>query len=118
MNADSCRACSCVRFLFLGIGEHMKNELGEIILVRKLEHREGKNVFLLIGRPVASEDNSDYECPFKFVGLGRERIRWTFGIDSVQALHLCIQRASALFEQQEDVKKGVVTWHGGRTFGF
>lgn len=104
--------------MFLGIGKHMKNELGEIIFVRKFEHREGKQAYLLVGRPVASEDNSDYECPFKFVGLGGERIRWAFGADGLQALHLCIRRASVLFEQQEEVKRGVVTWLGARTLEY
>lgn len=96
----------------------MKNELGEIMFVRKFEHREGKQAYLLVGRPVVSEDNSDYECPFQFIGFGGERIRWTFGADGLQALHLCIQRASQLFEQHDEVKRGIVTWMGARTLPF
>jgi len=79
----------------------MADDLGDVVLTREFEHKEGGRALLIIGKPVPSKEGGDYECPFKFIGLGNEKVRWTSGVDGLQALMLCIQRAKILFEQNQ-----------------
>lgn len=75
------------------------------------EHKEGAKASLLIGTPVLV-DESEWGCPYQFVGFSNSRTRWISGADATQALGLAIRVATGAFTTLEEVQNGKVTWLG------
>ena len=92
----------------------MSNELGHIWAKRTFDRAGGGSVVLNIGKvSVDPADGGRFRCPFQVVGLGDEKIRYTYGEDELQALELAVDRAFMYLEAQEDVRKGHLSWLGG-----
>lgn len=91
----------------------MKEELDEVVATRTFDRADGTKVVLKIGRPSSSPDQKDsFRCPFQVIGLGNGAVKFTYGVDGIQALELTLQRAFAYLEAQDDVRDGAVKWLG------
>jgi hypothetical protein len=76
--------------------------LGRVIATRRfrLHRRPGTTVELRIGTP--REMDQDAYCPVQLVGLGDEKVRPIFGVDTVQALQLAVRYLEPLLLQYGD----------------
>jgi hypothetical protein len=95
----------------------MGSELLDIIAERELEKADdpASRVLVRIGRPV-EDPEGDWRCPFQITGLGDDTVYAAFGIDSVQALALCLEMIRA---QLADLSRGHrLTWLEGNDLGF
>jgi hypothetical protein len=86
-------------------------ELGQVIASRSLE-LDDREISLLIGVPRPFADGVNFYCPFQVKGYGDERVRYAGGADAVQALILCIDRASVFLETRPETQAGRLTWIG------
>jgi hypothetical protein len=93
----------------------MSRDLGEVFLEREydVDGREGAAV-LRIGRP-AEHPEGDWYCPFQISGLRDETVYEACGVDSLQALSMCLQMARAQLETQRWSAR--ITWLGGDDLG-
>jgi hypothetical protein len=75
--------------------------LGRVIATRQFRlHRQRATVELRIGTP--REMDRDAYCPVQLVGLGDEKVRPIFGVDTVQALQLAVRYLEPLLLQHGD----------------
>jgi hypothetical protein len=76
--------------------------LGRVIATRRFRLRRGSSttVELRIGAP--REMDQDAYCPVQLVGLGDEKVRPIFGVDTVQALELAVRYLEPLLLQYAD----------------
>lgn len=76
--------------------------LGRVIATRRFRIRRqtGLTVELRIGTPRAMD--RDAYCPVQLVGIGDEKVRPIFGVDTVQALQLAIRYLEPLLLQHGD----------------
>jgi hypothetical protein len=76
--------------------------LGQVIATRRFRlHRyPKKTIELRIGTPRAVDQ--DAYCPVQLVGLGDEKVRPIFGVDTVQALQLAVRYLEPLLLQFGD----------------
>lgn len=76
--------------------------LGRVVATRRFElHAEVDRVVeLRIGTPKAMAQ--DAYCPVQLLGIGDERIKPVFGVDTFQALQLAFRYARVLLEEHGD----------------
>lgn len=94
----------------------MKIILGKIIATRKF-FLNNKEIHLSIGMPKKFSDSDDYYCPYIFKGIGSEEIKFAGGVDSLQALQLCIKAISYEFNYLDKEVKSKITWEAGSKEG-
>lgn len=84
-----------------------------IIATRELDlaNSEAK-VMVHIGKPEKYPDSSDYYCPFRIAGLGKERANRAGGVDAVQALLLALKMVGAELYTSKEAKDGHLKWVG------
>jgi hypothetical protein len=92
-------------------------ELGEVIATRVLRMTDGellsaKEVVVKIGKPVPFPDGRDYFCPYQITGIGDEKIRYSGGIDAVQALQLALIGAGSHLFALNDSCAARLRWEG------
>ena len=82
--------------------------LGRVIARRKLTLRDKPSATaeLRIGTPVARADYA--YCPVQLVGIGDEKVRPCFGVDTIQALQLAFLSLEVLLLHHEKV----LQWEG------
>ncbi|MER5809397.1 hypothetical protein ABT143_14575 [Streptomyces sp. NPDC002033] len=93
-------------------------ELGEVVAERRLEARtpDGRirEVVLRVGRPhPGAEEGIDWTCPGHVEGLGPAGVVPVHGVDSLQALLLCLFRLRTSVESAAREQGAVLTWLGG-----
>lgn len=93
--------------------------LGEMIAERYLEAKdeagEEHQIIVRIGKPIPDphpDASSDWCCPFEIVGFADNQMGATFGVDSMQALVLCLQRIIIKLNNQQKAEKIKLTWQG------
>ncbi|MBX3506478.1 MAG: hypothetical protein KF895_13450 [Parvibaculum sp.] len=76
--------------------------LGRVIATRRfrLRRRPDATVELRIGTP--REMEQDAYCPVQLIGVGDEKVRPIFGVDTVQALQLAVRYLDPLLIQYGD----------------
>jgi hypothetical protein len=98
------------------------DSVGEIIAVRQLALNGKYAVTVTIGKSVQyPTGNPDYYCPFQITGIGRENIRYTSGVDAIQALHGALQVIGTYLYTSSEYKSGSLRWFVGdesRNLGF
>jgi len=97
--------------------------MGEVIAERALTVLQGdgytKQVFVRLGKPQSSPQGDESYCPIQFVGLGDERIRQIFGIDTFQALQLTLRYISfRLHHYRKESNLILYAWEQGDDMGF
>jgi hypothetical protein len=91
--------------------------LGELLASREFNYttENGEQVFIIkIGKPRPDKKKGgDWECPFQ-VG---SKIHLAYGVDSYQALTLCIKMIALEVNHYNDIKKLNLTWLGMTDLG-
>jgi hypothetical protein len=71
-----------------------------------------RKVTLLIGKPRKTPGQQEYYCPYQIRGMGTDRIKRAYGIDSFQALQLTIRALAAELEKLGRDAGGRLHWLG------
>ncbi|HEV8456272.1 MAG TPA: hypothetical protein VGQ69_12890 [Gemmatimonadales bacterium] len=90
----------------------------EVIARRELAalSRDGerRSVEVRLGKPVPSgRQGGEWACPMQIVGLGPERIKEAFGVDSVQAIQLALRLATIDLHSLASSNAVRLEWLGG-----
>ena len=94
------------------------NDVGPVIATRELEISTSKRkVTVRLGTPTRFPDGNDYYCPYQVLGLGRDRVFYGAGVDSLQALILALHNIGAELYTSNEAKTGQLTWLDDRNFG-
>ncbi|MFD3872673.1 DUF6968 family protein [Streptomyces sp. NPDC058623] len=93
-------------------------QLGEVVAERHLHARlpDGtvREVTLRVGRPHPGvREGIEWSCPGLVHGLGDERVIPVHGVDSMQALLLCLYRLRTSVESAARDHDAVLTWLDG-----
>ncbi len=94
----------------------MDIELGTIIATRTFELGTDK-IVVLIGIPQKFPDGPDYYCPYQINGIGSEKVRYAGGVDSIQALQLCLNLISYDLDYYQHEVDYEITWEAGQEKG-
>ena len=100
------------------------DNVGELIATRTLVlHRDnGSNseINVLLGKPRQLPDHEDYFCPYQIKGAGDEKVRYSCGVDSFQALHLALSTLGVELEVLNKQFEGRLRWESdnGGELGF
>jgi hypothetical protein len=91
--------------------------LGQVVAERRLEATSttGRRheVVARLGTPRPDpEPPGDWLCPSQVTGLADDAVSYTYGVDSVQALALCIRRLSLDLEARARRADVQLTWLG------
>ncbi|MFC1770111.1 DUF6968 family protein [Nitrospirota bacterium] len=88
--------------------------VGTVIATRRLKVSEDRSreIIIDIGMPMPFPDSRDFYCPLHIKGIGSEKIQYTAGIDSVQALLLAIKYISARLSSHNKELGGAMRWEG------
>lgn len=73
-----------------------------------------REVRVVLGKPVKSGSKMAYCCPVQIVGLGDDKIRPIYGLDSMQALQLALRFVSEYLSSCRDSLR----WVGNKDIGF
>jgi hypothetical protein len=69
--------------------------IGEVIASRKLtlaqEGEPSSEVLVLLGKPQQTPGYDDFYCPYQITGAGLNRVWYSCGIDTMQALQLAME---------------------------
>src|SRR5256885_1507139 len=70
------------------------DSVGDLIAARTLvlhqDNGANSEINVLLGKPRQLPDHQDYFCPYQIKGAGDEKVRYSCGVDSFQALHLAL----------------------------
>lgn len=95
-------------------------ELNEVFVERELESRDINGdsgyVKLQIGKPQLLEEKNTarmWRCLRQIVGIGEQKVRASYGMDSLQALLLSIESAEIELEVLGKQEGKILTWLGG-----
>jgi hypothetical protein len=87
-------------------------DVGTIIASREFTIKEGGKVTVIIGKPERIPASEDYYCPYQIRGLGDEKVSYSPGVDSVQALVLALTDIGSRLNASSPGKAGNLTWVG------
>jgi hypothetical protein len=87
-----------------------------IIAERSLVFRDGstesREVRILLAKP-ESHGKTEYSCQVQIVGLGDEKVRTIYGVDSIHAMQLALKFASQMLENY----RHELSWLGNEDIG-
>jgi hypothetical protein len=97
--------------------------LGTVIAERYFEARQGDRqeyeVVLRIGTPIRDpRPEGDWYCPYQIMGVPNSKVRAAFGIDSLQAFLLALQKARAELDFNQRANSLRFTWLDQDDWGF
>jgi hypothetical protein len=92
--------------------------IGLVIAVRELSLSGGTTVSVIIGRPEPFPDGNGCYCPYQFLGIGDQRVRYAGGEDTVQALMLTLEKIGTDLYTSPEAKAGLLTLNGSRDLDF
>jgi hypothetical protein len=92
--------------------------LGQIIATRELDLIDGGKVIVTIGMPQTFPEGSSFYCPYQIEGLDSRGIRYSGGIDAVQALQLAMNCIATDLYTSDAFKAGKLRHLGMRNLGF
>jgi hypothetical protein len=89
-------------------------DVEEIVAERELEvlGSPSRKVIVRIGKPVR-ESSGEWGCPHRIEGLGEASVEVTYGVDSMQALQLAMDRVRAILGESAER----VAWFGDEQLG-
>jgi hypothetical protein len=83
--------------------------------VRKLTHRDGREVEVFVGIPIQEGPNGDWKCSYRICGIGSPRLKISMGGDGIQAFLLALIYVATTLYCSEEFENGELTWDGGMT---
>jgi hypothetical protein len=88
--------------------------LGTVIATRELALNGEYTVEVKIGKPERYPDgNEDYYCPYQITGIGKENIRYSSGVDKIQALFLTLMSIGSDLYTSKEYETGALRWFPG-----
>ena len=98
-------------------------DLGPVIAERHFEARnaaaEEHEVVLHIGAPTPDpRPGGDWYCPYQITGVANDSVSVAFGVDSLQAFLLALQKARAELAFSQRVHGLRLTWLDQDNWGF
>jgi hypothetical protein len=98
------------------------DSVGEVIAVRTLKLQDDlgtpSEVSVLIGKPQKTPGFDEYYCPYQVKGTDTEKIRYTCGVDAVQALILTLWDLNVHLEVLNKKLGGRLSWECDEKGGF
>jgi hypothetical protein len=89
--------------------------VGEVIASRKLtlSQPEGapSEVLVLLGKPQQTPGFDDFYCPYQITGAGLNRVWYSCGIDTMQALQLAVGALEVEVEVFNEKLGGRLRWN-------
>jgi Domain of unknown function (DUF6968) len=88
--------------------------VGELIATRTLmlhqDNGANAEINVLLGKPQQLPDHQDYFCPYQIKGTGDEKVRYSCGVDSFQALHPALSTLGVELEVLNNQFGGRLRW--------
>lgn len=91
--------------------------VGTVIATRVLVLSKRKKISVVIGKPRKFRNGMDYYCPLQITGMGDEQVKYSGGVDAVQALQLALEHIGTRLYSSEEARTGRLSWDGGSTKG-
>jgi hypothetical protein len=85
----------------------------DIICSRKLTYLCDVDVTVSVERPEYMGDYGSFRCRYSIIGIGDEKIRYAFGVDSIQALILALKGAGTDLYTSDEWESGQLQWADG-----
>jgi hypothetical protein len=93
----------------------MRSEIGEVVAERALALNGAEGAAILrIGKPFAHPEG-DWVCAFQITGVGDDAVYEAYGVDSLQALTLCLEMARIHLDGLR--RTHAITWLGDGDLG-
>jgi hypothetical protein len=89
----------------------------QVIALRQLTLDGSATVTVELLAPTPSDQSDDFRCGYRIDGLGASKVRYAYGVDSMQALLLAMQSIAAHLYTSEEAKTGRLQWLGMSNFG-
>jgi hypothetical protein len=90
------------------------DSVGDLIAARTLvlhqDNGANSEINVLLGKPRQLPDHQDYFCPYQIKGAGDEKVRYSCGVDSFQALHLALSTLGVELEVLNKQFGGRLRW--------
>ena len=67
--------------------------------------------------PTQSDLSDDFQCGYKIEGIGAQKVKFAYGVDSLQALLLAMQSIGADLYSSDAAKTGQLRWLGQLDLG-
>lgn len=84
-------------------------DVGVQIAIRELQ-ANGRKITVVIGKPEMFPDGVNFYCPYQIVGIGNERVRYSGGVDAVQALQLAMKMIGAELYTSQEAQSKQLSW--------
>ena len=98
------------------------HNIDEVIAVRELFLTSGeesrRKVKVVIGKPEPFPGSEGFYCPFQICGIGPEEIKYSAGVDAVQALQLVMSMIGSTLAFRAKETDGDLLWAGDESGGF
>jgi hypothetical protein len=82
------------------------------------ENSKKRHVYVRLGKPEESHDQTDYSCPIQIVGLEDDNVKQIFGVDAFQALQLALRYISFRLHHCRKDNLALYCWEEGDDMGF
>lgn len=93
-------------------GEILENP----IATRNVALDDENKVLIVIGSPFSvNEAEGEFWCHYQIIGIGKEIIKRSIGIDALQALCMALYNASNDLYFSDEYREGRLAWEGGMT---
>jgi hypothetical protein len=93
------------------------SSVGAVIATRVLVLSKRKKVTVMIGKPKKFRGGNDYYCPFQILGMDDEPVRYSGGVDPVQAIQLALMDIGTRLYSSKAAKAGRLSWNAGSAEG-
>jgi hypothetical protein len=93
------------------------SETGAVIASRTISLDGQPTVDIELFAPTVDARGNDYQCGYRIRGLGNDEIRIAFGVDSLQALLMAMQRIAIDLYTSQPGDAGQLTWLGAGDLG-
>jgi hypothetical protein len=98
----------------------------KFIFERKMRLLGGGEVLVRASGPTTDFDRDpmigeNCYCLYQIIGIGDEKVRKSWGVDSFQAVHLTLMRIGSSLYTSDESKSGKLAWEAGSVpgdFGF
>jgi hypothetical protein len=100
----------------------MLSAAGGFICERRLSLGGGGQVIVRIGAPTTDHGQPSMAgdncfCAYQIIGVGDEKIRKTWGVDSCQAVYLVLMAVGVALYSSDEARTAMLTWEAGSVPG-
>jgi hypothetical protein len=98
------------------------NDKINFIFERSFLLRDGGNVLVRASGPATDHEKDpligeNCYCFYQVIGIGDEKLRKSWGVDSFQAIHLTLMRIGSILYTSDESRAGKLIWEAGNVSG-